>query len=245
MDEKSPDLRHGADRDSHFLAAPSMSLLEEHAGYMVAAGLHDQSLDLPYIAVGRTDGELPAYLYLAERNGVDGDLLRGFRLVLSGAGTGPGRPGHPESCTGHKVDARGQPGVVGPGGVEVRYDLSLFGGLKRLELGQGAAKLDLTRRSAHEVNGNKSPCATAVLLVDHDISDLPGGRVDDYAAHFTAGSIAATGVGPEPELHLTRHCDPSCSLDLNKPSQQQRRERPTPARGLVGGRLLMGLCLEA
>jgi hypothetical protein len=97
---------------------------------------------------------------------------------------------------------------VGPGGVEVRYDLSLFGGLKRLELGQGAAKLDLTRRSVHEVNGNKSPCATAVLRVDYEMSDLPANRVDDYAAHITAGPIAATDVGPDPELHLTRHCDP-------------------------------------
>ena len=55
MDKQSPDLRHGADRDSHFLAAPHVPLLEEHMGYLVAARFHDQPLDLPYLAVGRTD----------------------------------------------------------------------------------------------------------------------------------------------------------------------------------------------
>src|SRR5215472_3480465 len=41
MDKQSPDLRHSADRDSHFLAAPHMPLLEEHVGYPVAARFHD------------------------------------------------------------------------------------------------------------------------------------------------------------------------------------------------------------
>src|ERR1039457_6514827 len=57
MDKESPELSHGADRDSHFLAAPHVPLLEEHVGYMVAARFHDQPLDLPDLAVGRTDGQ--------------------------------------------------------------------------------------------------------------------------------------------------------------------------------------------
>ena len=48
-------------------------------GYMVAARFHGQPLDLPYLAVGRTDGQAAAYVYLAEWDRVDGDLLRGFR----------------------------------------------------------------------------------------------------------------------------------------------------------------------
>ena len=70
MDKESPDLSHSADRDSHFLAAPHVPLLEEHVGYMVAARFHDQPLDLPYLAVGRTDGQPAVYLYLAEWDGV-------------------------------------------------------------------------------------------------------------------------------------------------------------------------------
>src|ERR1035438_4095133 len=81
VDKESPDLSHSADRDSHFLAAPHVPLLEEHVGYMVAARFHDQPLDLPYLAVGRTDGQGAVYLYLAEWDGVDGDLLRGFRFA--------------------------------------------------------------------------------------------------------------------------------------------------------------------
>src|SRR5580700_2604837 len=94
MDKKSPDLNHSAHRDSHFLAAPHVPVLEEHVRHIVAARFHDQSLDLPYLAVGRTDDQFPAYVYLAEWDGVDGDLLRGFRpapLI-----------GHPQSSGGHR-----------------------------------------------------------------------------------------------------------------------------------------------
>jgi hypothetical protein len=69
MDKESPDLSHSADRDSHFLAAPHVPLLEEDVSYMVAARFHDQPLDLPYLAVGRTDGQFAAYVYLAEWDG--------------------------------------------------------------------------------------------------------------------------------------------------------------------------------
>ena len=70
MDKESPDLSHSADRDSHFLVAPHVPLLEEHVGYMVAAGFHDQPPDLPYLAVGRTDGQFAVYLYLV-RSGTE------------------------------------------------------------------------------------------------------------------------------------------------------------------------------
>ena len=49
MDEESPDLSNDAGRDSHFLAAPQVPLLEEHVGYLVAVRFHDQPLDLPYV----------------------------------------------------------------------------------------------------------------------------------------------------------------------------------------------------
>jgi len=81
LDKEGPDLSHSADRDSHFLVAPHMPFLEEHVGYLVAARFHDQPLDLPYLAVGRQDGLGAVYLYLAEWDGVDGDLLRGLRCV--------------------------------------------------------------------------------------------------------------------------------------------------------------------
>jgi hypothetical protein len=75
MDKESPDLGHGADRDGHFLAAPDVPLLEEHVGYTVAARFHDQSLDLPYLSVRRTDGQFATYVYLAGWDAVDGDPL--------------------------------------------------------------------------------------------------------------------------------------------------------------------------
>ena len=90
MDKKSPDLGHSADRDSHFLAAPSVSFLEEHVGYMAAAMFHYQPLDLAYLAVGRTDGQFAAYVYLAGWDGVDDDFLRSLRSAWVAAGPGPG-----------------------------------------------------------------------------------------------------------------------------------------------------------
>jgi hypothetical protein len=83
-DKHGPDLRHGTYRDRHFLAAPHVPCLQEHMGYLVAARFYGQPLDLPYLAVGRTDGQFAAYVYRAGGDGVDPGLLRGFRL---------GRPG--------------------------------------------------------------------------------------------------------------------------------------------------------
>ena len=124
MDEESPDLSHGAGRDSHFLAAPHVPLLEEHVGYLVAVKFHDQPLDLPYVAVGRTDGQFAMYFYLAGWDGVDGDLLRGFRFAPAAG---------PHDHTVHLV--RGVVWVPAPGGVEVRRALRFLGGPERLELG--------------------------------------------------------------------------------------------------------------
>jgi hypothetical protein len=125
MDKESPDLSHSADRDSHFLAAPHVPLLKEHVGYMVAARFHDQPLDLPYLAVGRTDGQGAVYLYLAEWHGVDGDLLRGFPFVRVA-----GSPDYDPS----QAKLLPRPGMCAPGGVEVRHGLGLLGGPERLEL---------------------------------------------------------------------------------------------------------------
>jgi hypothetical protein len=95
-----------------------------------------------------------------------------------------------------------------PGGVEVPHALGLLGGPERLELGSGAEKPDLARRSVHKVNRNKPPRAMPVLGVDCEMSDLPGDRINDYAAHLTAGSIGATGADPDPEWHRLRHSHP-------------------------------------
>jgi len=65
------------------LRPPHVPRLEEHVGDLVAARFHDQPLDLPYVAVGRTDGQFAVYLYLALRDVVDGDLLRGFRFATA------------------------------------------------------------------------------------------------------------------------------------------------------------------
>src|SRR6202522_1621892 len=65
--------------------------------------------------------------------------------------------------------------------------------------------MSLTRRGVHKVNRGKPPRAMPVPGVDCEMSDLPSGRVDDYAAHLTAGSIGATGVGPDPDRHRLLH----------------------------------------
>ena len=195
MDEEGPDLGHSADRDSHFLAAPHVTLLEEHVGYLVASRFHDQPLDLPYVAVGRTDGQFAVYFYLAGWDGVDGDLPRGLRCIRVAD-----RPDYAPNAM-----LLLYPCMPVTGGVEARHGLGLLGGPERLELGQGAAKPDLARRSVHKVSRDKPPRAMPVLGVDYEMGDLPGDRVDDYAAHLTAGSIGAAGAGADPERHHLRH----------------------------------------
>jgi len=125
VDQESPDLGHGADWDSHFLAAPHVPLLEEHVGYLMAARIHDQPLDLPYVTVGRTDGQFAVYFYPAGRDGVDGDILPGLRCVRVAD-----RPDYAPNAM-----LLLYPGMRVLGGVEVRHGLGLLGGPERLELG--------------------------------------------------------------------------------------------------------------
>ena len=125
MDKQGPDLGHGADRDSYFLAASHVPLLEEHVGYLVAARFHDQPLDLPYVAVGRADGQFAVYLYRAVRDGVDGDLPRGLRCIRVAD-----RPDYAPNAT-----LLLYPCMPVTGGVEARHGLGLLGGPERLELG--------------------------------------------------------------------------------------------------------------
>ena len=128
MDKESPDLGHGTDRDSHFLAARQVPLLKEHVGYLVAAAFHDQALDLAYLAVSRTDGQAAVYLYLAGWDVVDGDLPGGFRCA------GAAGDEHPEGSKTQLRLVRGVAWVRVPGGVEVRHALGLLGGPERPEL---------------------------------------------------------------------------------------------------------------
>jgi hypothetical protein len=96
---------------------------------VVATRFHDQPLDLPYLTVGRTGGQVAAYVYLVRRDGVDGDLLRDSRLASAAA------TAHPRGQR-HQVPLfRGGVWVSVPGGVEVRHDHGLLGGWERLELG--------------------------------------------------------------------------------------------------------------
>ena len=92
---------------------------------MVAASFHDQPLDLPYLAVGRKDGQFAVYLYLAGWYGVDGDLLRGLRCVRVAD-----RPDYAPNAM-----LLLYPCMRVLGGVEVRHGLGLLGGSERLELG--------------------------------------------------------------------------------------------------------------
>ena len=125
MDKQGPHLGHGADRDSYFLAAPHVPLLEEHVGYLVAVRFHDQPLELPYVAVGRTDGQFAVYFYLAGWDVVDGDLLRGLRCVRVAD-----RPDYAP-----KAMLLPYPCMRVLGGVEARHGLGLLGGPERLEFG--------------------------------------------------------------------------------------------------------------
>jgi hypothetical protein len=102
-------------------------LLEEHVGYLVAARIHDQPLDLPYVAVGRTDGQFAVYFYLAGWDGVDGDLLRGPSLRCVRVAD---RPDYAPNAM-----LLLYPCMRVLGGVEARHGLGLLGGPERLELG--------------------------------------------------------------------------------------------------------------
>src|SRR5690242_8560043 len=82
-------------------------------------------LDLPYVAIGRTDGQFAVYFYLAGWDVVDGDLPRGLRCVRVAD-----RPDYAPNAM-----LLPYPCMRVPGGVEARHGLGLLGGPERLELG--------------------------------------------------------------------------------------------------------------
>src|SRR5271163_947362 len=73
LDAVLADSGHGADRDRHYLAAEHVSLLEEHVGDLVAAGVDDEPLDLADAAVAGMDVLAAAHSYLPGGKGVVGD----------------------------------------------------------------------------------------------------------------------------------------------------------------------------
>ena len=71
-------------------------------GYIVAARLHDQSLDLPYLAIGGTDGQFAAYVY--PPNGTESTV------------TSCGASGRPGPRSGRTSSAPGIPKTPGDKG---------------------------------------------------------------------------------------------------------------------------------
>ena len=60
------DPGHGADRDGDFLAAPQVTLLQQHVGHVVVGGVDDQALDSPDVAVGGMDVLAAADLHFVQ-----------------------------------------------------------------------------------------------------------------------------------------------------------------------------------
>jgi hypothetical protein len=164
---------------------------------MAAAMFHDQPLDLPYLAVGRTDRQFAVYAYPAGWDVVDGDLLRGFRFAPAGL---------PDHSPVHKHPVHLLRGVVWvpvPGGVEVPHALGLLGGRSVWNSAreQRSRIWPVVASTRSTGTSRPGPCR---CLGDCEMSDLPGARINDYAAHLTARSIGATGAGPDPERHRLR-----------------------------------------
>ena len=96
-------------------------------GYPVAARFHDQPPDLPYVTVGRTDGQFAVYFYRALRDVIDGDLLRGSRCVRAAADSTRLCPQRHIASLPLHARARW--------GSRSGTNLGLLGGPERLELG--------------------------------------------------------------------------------------------------------------
>src|SRR6516165_10567071 len=64
------DSGHGADGDGDFLAPPQVPFAEQHVGHTVIAGMDEEALHPPYLAVQGMDRIAGGHLYLAHRNDV-------------------------------------------------------------------------------------------------------------------------------------------------------------------------------
>jgi len=172
------DSGHGANRDRHALTGEHMSLLEEHVGDLVAAGVDNEPLDLPDVTVGGVDVIAAAHSYLSGGKGVVGDG-RGVREQLAG------HAARPELVMAvvwvHVVVLhRNRPG----------------GGLELFELRDGAAEPDLACRGVEVDKVERDKPTLELAVVDHKMGDGTGARVNDQAAHLAADPIGTGDVSP-------------------------------------------------
>src|SRR5207248_1554272 len=82
--------------------------------------------------------------------------------------------------------------------------VDLLGRLQPLELGERTVQPDLAARRVGQLDGHEPPLRVMVPGLDDQMSDRPGGRVEDGAAYLATETIRAADLGPHRELRHRR-----------------------------------------
>ena len=192
--------RHGRARDEHRPAAQQVPLTEEHGSHATAAGIDDDPLDVPDVAVLCVHVLTAEHLVLTWqliRDGIDGhdlcDLPGGAWPARTSRG--PGSRGSVIGPRDHRFPAVNLVVLVAP--EEVRR----LGGIQLPKLRHGAAKPDLAsggigNPSVDKVERDKLAQSLPVRWLDHEVGDRVIAGVNDQTPDLAAVPVGTANVGP-------------------------------------------------
>src|ERR1019366_2580686 len=183
------DPSHGADRDSHFLAAPKGPLLKEHVSNVVIARVDDQALDSSDGAVRSMDLVAAAHGDLAQGDFGNDDGLRDASRAHTHS------PAQTKIGPGERLS-----GAVARVAAASRQEPRLFRPVELLELRQSAAEPDLVGCGVDKIERNKSANSFSVLRFNHEMGDCPSNGVNDHTGHLATEPIGTAGVNSDREL---------------------------------------------
>ena len=171
-------------------------------GYLVIAGVGEETPHPPDLTVDGMDTITWAHLYLTLRNDVSDDHSPVYRLgadvdEITRAGRCVCRAAFVYQGVAQEATAVGA------------FDhVAFLGAVQLAEFRARAAQPEFATRSVDQVQGNEPPGLPPVPRLDDKVGDRVRCRVDDHTPHFAAYTIRAARRGPDRELCLLCHCRP-------------------------------------
>jgi hypothetical protein len=211
--EPDPGFHPGdrADRDGHFLTAPTDAPPARARASPGGHPVDDQAADQPDLPVHGVDMLTAANLHLTERHRVVGHRPP-TRAVAP--------PCIPPLAFGPdpaEAVIRQAPYLVGfvTRVLTARREMRFLGRVELLELRFGTAQPDPIRRHLGEVYRDERStwCPLLALRAYHQMGDRTADRADNHADHLAAVPIGTARAGPDCERRFCHRPDPLVPLD--------------------------------
>ena len=172
--------------------------------HLVVVRIDREAPHLPDRAVEGMNGFAATKLCFTQRNGVMHDDRRAVPEAATDR-RARDRTADPHAA-GSTVALDRIRGVVSAPVLGAFLQIDFLGGVKLLELPEGAAQPDLAGGGVDQLQGNEPAVMPLVLRFDDQMRDRASGRIDDYPGHLAAETVGAARFGPDCERRRLWHC---------------------------------------